>query len=275
MGRGAPGEASGEEALTARARSTKLSVMDPFKFTTIAHHDRVLLGPVSEPRVDELLAHVHVPSAPQPPRVLDIGCGKGEMLLRAMERLNGSGVGVDPNPSFIAAARARAHRRVPQGSLTLLQSPLEKAALPPGQFTLLICTGACHAFGDYVTALRESQRYVLPNGWAIFGQSYWKQTPEPEYLAVFGGSEDEMSSLEETKQHAKDAAWNIVATSESSPEDWDDYELAYSGAMTRWLQSRPNDDDVLAFRDRIEKWQDAYQRWGKHTMGFTLLLLRR
>jgi len=249
--------------------------MDPFKFTTIAHHDRVLLGPVSEPSVEELLAHVRVPSAPQPPRVLDIGCGKGEMLLRAMERLNGSGVGVDPNPSFIAAARARAHRRVPQGSLTLLQTPLEKAALPPGQFTLLICTGACHAFGDYVTALRESHRYMLPSGWAIFGQGYWKQTPDPEYLAAFGGSEDEMTSLEETKQRAKDAAWNVVATSESSPEEWDEYELAYAGAMNRWLQARPNDDDVLAFRDRIDTWHDAYQRWGKYTMGFTLLLLRR
>lgn len=249
--------------------------MDPFKFTTIAHHDRVLLGPVSECSVDELLAHVRVPSAPQPPRVLDIGCGKGEMLLRAMERLNGSGVGVDPNPSFIAAARARAHRRVPQGALTLLQSPLERSPLPPGQFSLLICTGACHAFGDYPTALRESQRYVMPNGWAIFGHGYWKQAPAPEYLAAFGGSEDEMADLESTKQTAREAAWTVVASHESSTAEWDEYELAYAAAVRRWLQARPHDEDVGTFRDRIETWHDAYQRWGRHTMGFTMLLLRR
>jgi len=249
--------------------------MDPFKFTTIAHHDRVLLGPVGETSVDELLAHVRIPSAPQPPRVLDVGCGKGEMLLRAMERLNGSGVGVDPNPSFIAAARTRAYRRVPQGALMLLQSRLEHAPLPPGQFTLLICAGASQAFGDYAAALRESQRFLLPDGWALFGQGYWKQPPAPEYLAAFGGSEAELTSLERTKQLAKDAAWNVVATRESTDEDWDAYELAYAASMRRWLQARPQDPDVAAFRDRIETWHDAYQRWGRHTMGFTLLLLRR
>lgn len=275
MGRGASDEASCEEALTTRAGSATLGDMDPYKFTTIAHHTRVLLGPISEMSVDDLLAQVRPHSPAQPQRVLDIGCGKGEILLRSMERLDADGVGIDPNPSFIAAARARAHRRVAPGRLSLLQGRLGQVALPPTLFSFLICTGATHVFGDFATALREAQRYLQANSWALFGQGYWRQPPAPEYLAAFGGSADELSSLEETKRQAFDAAWNVVATIESTPEDWDAYELAYAASMRRWLKARPEDPDAGAFAERIEKWHAAYQQWGRHTMGFTLMLLRR
>ncbi|MGY1709188.1 class I SAM-dependent methyltransferase [Geodermatophilus sp. SYSU D00758] len=69
-------------------------------------YDRVgveLFGPIAERLVEEL--------APQPgERVLDVGCGRGAVLLRAADRVGPTGVadGVDLAPGMVAAAREEA-----------------------------------------------------------------------------------------------------------------------------------------------------------------------
>ena len=49
--------------------------------------------------------------APPPEaRVLDVGCGKGEFLIRMVERLGARAVGIDPSP-VLAMARENATER--------------------------------------------------------------------------------------------------------------------------------------------------------------------
>lgn len=51
-------------------------------------------------------------------RVLDLGCGTGDLTLGAAERLRGQGevVGLDLSPRMLEVARARLQRRYPQGA---------------------------------------------------------------------------------------------------------------------------------------------------------------
>ena len=250
--------------------------MDPYRFTTIAHHGRALLGPLHESSVDALLTHIDpAPLAGVRTRVLDIGCGKGEILLRALRRYGASGVGVEPNPSFATDARARARGRVPEGDLTLHATPLASAPLPHGGFDVAICTGATHAFGDYVPALEAIARFVRPRGWALIGIGYWRQPPAPEYLATFGGHAGEMMSLDQTLAAPIAAHWRVVAHHESTHDEWDDYESTYAANVHRWLERAPADPDAPAFRERIDSWAQAYATWGRDTMGFTTMVLRR
>src|ERR1700743_634770 len=82
--------------------------MNRFRFTTLAHSDHVFCSPMSSTRADELveLLDLHGPS-----RVLDVGCGKAEFLLRVLQRYASTGVGVDPNGEFLRVARANAETR--------------------------------------------------------------------------------------------------------------------------------------------------------------------
>ena len=246
------------------------------KYTTIAHHGRVILGPIGVENLDALLARVTVgPPAHDRARVVDVGCGKGELLLRAMKRFGAEGVGVDPNPTFIADARARARNRVAERDLALFQSTFDAAPISRGRFDLAICTGSLHAFGGYDAALIRMAQLVRPRGWGLVGAGYWWREPDPAYLAATGIGRDEMQTLERVHDAPATRGWRLIAHHQSTQAEWDEYERAHAAAMQRWLAARPNDPDAPLFHERITCWSEAYERWGRTTVGFTTMLLRR
>jgi ubiquinone/menaquinone biosynthesis C-methylase UbiE len=263
------GTERGEEAL---------STADPFRFTTIAHQGRDLLGPVSGETVDAMigeLASALDAAGISQLRVLDVGCGKGEMLVRTLEVLGGRGVGVEPNPAFAADARARIVARMPADHAAIIEAELDQASLPDHTFTVVICAGALHAFGGWREALTGMRRLVASGGLALMGPGYWQQPPASEYLAAFGGEEGEQESLPRTLSAAEDAGWQVLACHESSDAEWEDYEQSYAAQVRAWCAAHADDLDAPAFRERIETWNAAYRRWGRTTMGYALLLLRR
>ena len=49
----------------------------------------------------------------------------------------------------------------------------------------------------------------------------------------------------------------------------------YAANMRAWCGANAADPDAHVFRERIETWSRAYERWGRGTMGYALVLLRR
>ncbi len=247
-----------------------------FRYTTIAHAGRELLGPLSAESVEALLERVTpAPVAGRQPAVLDVGCGKGGILVRAMARLGATGVGIDPNPAFLAEARVRAAGASLVRGPELRCATLAETHLAPGAFDLAICTGAAHAFGDLDAALAGLVPPVCAHGRALVGHGYWRREPAADYLAAFGGTAGELAALEPTLAAAARSGWTLVSHHVSTHEEWDDYERGYAAAMRVWLTAHPDDPDAPAFRDRVEAWSAAYERRGRDTMGFVTMLLQR
>jgi SAM-dependent methyltransferase len=222
---------------------------------------------------DALLAEL--PLEQPIPNVLDVGCGKGELLVRAVEHTGAIGVGVEPNPTFAADARERAGRRLGPGRVAILEADLSTAALPAEKFALGICTGSIHVFGEWPDALRGMAPLVRESGFALMAPTYWERPPHPDYLAAIEADENEAQSLRATLAAAESAGWQVLAHHESTPGEWDDYEHTYAANVRRWCDDHPDDPDAPAFRERIESWATAYAKWGRETMGYALLLMQR
>ena len=80
----------------------------PLRFTVIAHGDRSVLGPISGERLDGLVARTPLERGDH---VLELGCGKGDLIARLLSRWpEATAEGFDRNPWFLAAARAAAER---------------------------------------------------------------------------------------------------------------------------------------------------------------------
>jgi len=229
-----------------------------------------LLGPVSDATADAMLARLPERGLT---RVLDVGCGKGELLVRALERCGGTGVGVEPNPSFAAEARARADRLLGPGRARIDEAEFDAARLAGERFPLVICTGSLHAFGDWAAALRGVAALVAPSGYALLGPSYWKREPAPKYLEVIGARADELTPLRETLATAAAGGWSVVAVHESTPAEWDGYELRYAANVRAWCAAHAADPDSRGFLERITRWSAAYGRWGRDCLGYALVLL--
>ena len=100
--------------------------MERADWSRIAHGGIDLMNPLPPAKLDEVLGVLELePGA----RVLDLGCGKGELLLRIAARHAIAGVGVDRSPELLAEAR----RRAPTG-LTFVEGDLTAFAAesPPG-----------------------------------------------------------------------------------------------------------------------------------------------
>lgn len=248
--------------------------MDRMKFTTIAHADHALCSPISDAKLDRVIELLDLPPDA---RVLDAGCGKGELLIRVVERWNARGVGVDPNGAFLGEARRRAEERsLPAGEaarqIEWRQAEMSDVAFAPATLDAAICVGATHAFGDYAATLRALRDLVRPGGVALVGEGFWRRIPKPEYLTALGASADEFR--EHAGNVAEGAAAGLVPlyAAVSSDDEWDHYEGLYARAVERYVHAHPEDPDAGAMRERIRAWRHAYLKWGRETLGFALYL---
>ena len=248
------------------------AALDHVRFSTIAHRDHVFCNPIGAEKLDRMLGLLDLtPGA----RVLDIGCGKGELMVRMMERYSVAAVGVDTNPHFVKEARARAAARVPKGTLELHERDFASFPVAPGSFVAAACIGSTHACGGYRQALRALRDAVCPGGHVLVGEGYWKRDPPPEYLtALDAGRDDYNDHAGNIAAAAAEGLIPLYATV-SSDDDWDHYEGLYASAVERFVMEHPDDPDAEAMKERIRRWRDAYLRWGRETLGFGVYLCAR
>jgi len=245
--------------------------LDHTKFTTIAHRDHILCNPLVPDKVERVLELFDLPPGS---RVLDIGCGKAEMLMRLIELFGCHSVGVDTNAAFLAEARARSFDRGVTAQLELVE---QKAAEYPGaknSFDAALCIGATHAYDGLASTLEALKGWVKPGGLVLVGEGYWRRKPDAGYLKAIG------AKLKDYTEHAGNVEAGIAAqltylyATVSSEDDFDDYEGLYNRAVESHCLENPDDPDVDAMRIRIRAWRDSYLRWGRDTLGFGLYLFR-
>jgi SAM-dependent methyltransferase len=248
--------------------------VDRLDFSAIAHEGLAFMNPLPEDEVDEMIEALELESGA---RVLDLGCGKAEVLIRIAERYpDVSGVGLDKSPPILEEARRAAAERVPEAHIALLEQDVREHAPEPGSFDLVISMGGVAFRGGVGGTLAVLSGLVAPGGKLLFGEGYWRCEPDAEYLVALGAAREELKDYEGTIEAAEEAGLQLRRAVTSSVDDWDAYEDAWAENGERYVAAHEGEPDV----DELEEWiaagRDRYRRLGgRDTLGFGLFLFER
>ncbi|MFI8342043.1 SAM-dependent methyltransferase [Streptomyces sp. NPDC085639] len=241
--------------------------MNREQISGIAHAGHPIKAPLDDDSVRSLLDH----GAPRGnERLLDLGCGSAEWLLRALAAHPGlHAEGVDVSEQALELARRSAERLGVQDRLVLHQQ--EAADFVPAQaFDLVLSVGASHAFGGLLPTLAAARKHLAPGGRVLIGDGFWDRTPSPEAFELFG----ELDDLATTVDRVVADGWTPVHGHVSSRRELDAYEWSCWGSLASWALDRPGDPDaaeaLATATARRTEWLHSY----RDSFGFLTLVLR-
>ncbi|WP_445443157.1 SAM-dependent methyltransferase [Clavibacter sp. km1a] len=245
--------------------------MDRDRISDLAHADHPIASPLSDDSVDRLLAAAVTGQG----TVLDLGCGDGSWLLRALRREPSlTAVGVDHSDAGFARVRAQAEREGLSGRLDLVRADA-RTWTSVDRFDVVLSVGATHAFGGLEPTLAAIDGHLRPGGRALVGECFWEQPPTPRVLDLLGSELDDYGDLAATVELAATNGWVPLQGHVSTLQEWDDYEWSWTGALARWAldhRDDPDGDQVMAASvEHRRAWLEGY----RGTLGFLTLLLGR
>ncbi|GLY31974.1 class I SAM-dependent methyltransferase [Kineosporia sp. NBRC 101731] len=244
--------------------------MDRHRVSRLAHRDHPIAAPLNDEAVDEVLRHALVPE--EELHLLDLGCGGGEWILRALERSgSASAVGVDVSEPALAHATAQAQRRGVAERLVLEREDAGQLA-SGGSYDVVFAVGVSHVFGGLAPTLEVAAEHLAPGGRLVIGDGFWAAPPSPEAVEMLGPLLDLAGSM----AVVTGAGWTPAHGHISTRAELDAYEWAWTGSLAGWALDQPPGSpdaaDALAVaQGHLEEWLRDY----RDTFGFLTLVLRR
>lgn len=246
--------------------------MDSWKYYDIVHKHHSLMNPIDEGRLDDLLDLLALaPGA----SVIDIGCGKGEMLIRLVEKYKVKGVGIDLSPYSIREAEKRKLERVPGADFKFLEMDGAEYKPEAEKSDLTMCIGASWIYKGYKNTLRALAGMTRPFGYVMSGEPFWRKKPSVAYLRH---SEYKRNSF--NTHHGNVAVGEALGLAPvyalvSSEGAWDKYESLHWFAAREYAVSNPEDPDLRELLSRDRRDRESFLRYERDILGWAVYLFRK
>lgn len=238
--------------------------MDLPRHHTIRESHHRILNPFTDAQLATLGAALRLEPGTT---VLDLACGKGELLCTWARDHGTVGTGVDLSTAFVEAARSRADElRVEvtfvQGDASgyVADAPVDVAA----------CIGATWIGDGAVGTLELLHRSLKPGGIALVGEPFWRTEP-PEAGRAIG----DFLTLPALVEQVQNAGWDVVEMVLADEASWDRYVAAQWLTLRRFLDEHPDDELAPAFRHELSTAPLEYVTNQRPYLGWGVLALIR
>ncbi len=249
------------------------------RFHEIAERDHVIQNPITVEKLDAIGAACGFRPGM---RLLDLACGRGELLTRWAAHYGIGGTGVDISAAFLAEARRRARERQVTDRVTFVQADagiyLDETPDETGAYDRVSCVGATWIGGDTPGTLAIMRRALQDqrDGLLLVGDVYWARLPVPEaaYTAMGEESRAWTHGLPAMLDMFNREGFDLVQMSLANADSWDAYYAPQWRSVFAWLRENPEDPDHTALHDWILRNQRVYLEYERDYCGWGLFLLQ-
>jgi SAM-dependent methyltransferase len=207
-------------------------------------------------------------------RVLDLACGKGEMLCRWAEWFGSGGVGVDLSEVFLAAAHERAQELGVGDRVSFAQGDAGAYRAAAGDFDIASCLGATWIGGGLAGTMALLRPAIRDGGLVIVGEPFWHEEPPAAALEGWGFGPDDYTSLAGTAERLNAAGFELLEMVLADGDSWDRYEASQWLTIADWLIANPDDPDHAAMHRFLDENRRTYLRWGRRYLGWGVFVTR-
>lgn len=242
------------------------------RFHEIAEGGHRILNPLT----DEKLALLGEVARLRPGmRLLDPGCGKGEMLCRWAADHGIEGVGVDISEVFLDAAHRRAAELGVAGRVRFERGDAGAYRAEPGSFDVVSCLGATWIGGGVQGTIALMLPPLKPDGILLVGEPYWVDGPPAGAYEALGFGPDDFVSLAGTFDRFEASGMEVLEMVLADPGSWDRYVASQWWTLSDWIRANPDDPDVAGVREFLERCRRSHVEYGRRHLGWGVFVLRR
>lgn len=210
-------------------------------------------------------------------RVLDLGCGGGEVLCRWAQKYSLKGTGVDWRAERIAAAQTRASELEVWSQVHFVESDLVSFPQDFHEFDRVICLVGSGAAGGLAALLDAMQRALRTGkgGYLLLGESFWRQQPTLQDCAALELSPDALLALPALVDALLAmTGGDLLRVWLAEAADWDTYYGAQWQRAAQWLAGHAADRDAPGLRAWLRQQQHDYFALERHLLGWGAFLIQ-
>jgi cyclopropane fatty-acyl-phospholipid synthase-like methyltransferase len=246
-------------------------VDDGMMYTAVGHRGMSVCNPLGPDQFEEVLGLLEAGSVTS---ALDIGCGKGELLIRLAERGGSRGTGLDLNELLIEDGRDAAERRAP-GLVQLHCVDAKSFPLAVDSYDVAAAIGAGQALGSTETTMRALAVAVRHAGRVALGELFWQREPTAAELAALHMNRHGLATLDQLVAACDAAQLETEAVVVAREQDFERYEWRHHRNIAAYARSHPGDEQARRLWTRRLLWRDLYLRAGRQVIGFAVIIARR
>lgn len=245
----------------------------PNKFT-IRERSHRIINPITS---EQLATLGHALGLAPGTRILDLACGKGELLCTWARDHHTIGTGVDITPIFLAAARDRAVELGVADRVTFVAGDAS-GYVSEEPVDLAACIGATWIGDGLAGTMALLERSLRPGGMLLIGEPYWRREPVPAAVEACFGDIDvdtDYVLLPELVERFNALGWDVVEMINADEGSWDRYVAAGWLNMRRWLDDHPGDPLAAEIRSELTASQLNHTRYQRDYLGWGVFALLR